>query len=55
MSTEIIRLENPIDVMYLIHKALQTEAVRVEEMVRQFEIGDSLQPIGGRSISGLQP
>jgi hemerythrin HHE cation binding domain-containing protein len=47
MSTEITRLENPIDVMYLIHKALQTEAVRVEEMVRQFETGDSLQPIRG--------
>ena len=47
MSTEITQLENPIDVMYLIHKALQTEAVRVEEMVRQFEIGDSLQPIRG--------
>lgn len=27
MSTEITRLENPIDVMYLIHKALQTEIV----------------------------
>jgi len=33
--------------MHLIHKTLRAEAARVEEMVRQFEIGDSLQPIRG--------
>jgi hypothetical protein len=26
MTTEITRLENPIDAMYLIHKALRAEA-----------------------------
>lgn len=47
MTTEITRLEHPIEVMYLIHKALQAEAARVEEMVRSFELGDSLQNIRG--------
>jgi hypothetical protein len=31
--------------MYLIHKALGAQAARVEETVRRFEIGSSLQPI----------
>ncbi len=47
MTTEITRLENPIEVMYLIHKALMVEAARVEDMVRRFEIGESLQPTRG--------
>lgn len=47
MTTEIVRLDHPIDAMYLIHKALRGEAVRVEEMVRRFQIGDSLQPFRG--------
>ena len=45
MTTEITRIEHPIDVMYLIHKALGAQAARVEETVRRFEIGSSLQPI----------
>ena len=45
MTTEITRIEQPIDVMYLIHKALRAQAARVEETVRRFEIGNSLQPI----------
>ncbi len=45
MTTEITRIEHPIDVMYLIHKALSAQAARVEETVRRFEIGSSLQPI----------
>lgn len=45
MTTETTRLEHPIDVMYLIHKALHAQAARVEETVRRFEIGSSLQPI----------
>ncbi len=45
MTTEITRIEHPIDVMYLIHKALRAQAARVEETVRRFEIGCSLQPI----------
>lgn len=44
-STEITRLESPIDAMFLIHKALQTEAARVEEMVRTLNGGDSLQTV----------
>ena len=43
MTTEITRLDHPIDAMFLIHKALRAEAAKVEEMVRQFDIGDSLQ------------
>lgn len=45
MTTEITKLKHPIDVMYLIHKALRAEATRVEELVRQFEIGNSLQAV----------
>ena len=45
MTTEITRIEQPIDVMYLIHEALRAQAARVEETVRRFEIGNSLQPI----------
>ena len=45
MTTEITRLEHPIDVMHLIHKALRAQAALVEETVRRFEIGSSLQPI----------
>ena len=45
MTTETTRLEHPIDVMYLIHKALEAQAAGVEETVRKFEIGSSLQPI----------
>ena len=43
MTAEITKLEHPIDAMYLIHKALRAEAAKVEDMVRHFEIGDSLQ------------
>ena len=43
MTTEITRLKHPIDVMYLIHTALRAEAAKVEELVRQFDIGNSLQ------------
>ena len=45
ISTEITRLDSPIDAMYLIHKALQAEAARVEEMVRTLNGGDSLQNV----------
>ena len=42
---EVTYLESPIDAMFLIHKALSTEARQVEEMVRRFQEGDSLQAI----------
>lgn len=43
----LTRLDSPIDVMCLIHKALRLKAARVEELVRCFKVGDSLQPIRG--------
>ena len=45
MRTDVTRLENPIDVMYLLHTALRNEAAEFEESIRRFEIGDSLQHI----------
>ena len=44
MTAEITKLESPIDVMYLIHKALRVEAARVEQMIERFAITDQLQP-----------
>ena len=43
-SEKVTNLENPIDVMYLIHKALFAEARRVLEMQQDQEQEDSLQP-----------
>jgi hypothetical protein len=36
--------EHPIDVMYLIHKALSTEAWRTVSIAERLDIGESLQP-----------
>lgn len=44
MTVEITKLDAPIDVMYLIHKALGAEAARVEKSIEQLEMGSSLQP-----------
>ena len=41
---EITKLDSPIDVMYLIHKALRAEAARMEKMAAELEVGGSLQP-----------
>ncbi|MQG34793.1 MAG: hypothetical protein FI717_10870 [SAR202 cluster bacterium] len=41
---EITTLEQPIDAMYLIHKALRGEADRTVELARCLEDGCSLQP-----------
>ncbi len=43
MSVEITTLEQPIDAMYLIHKALRGEADRTVEQARSLEDGCSLQ------------
>ena len=43
MTAEITTLEQPIDVMYLIHKALRGEADRTVEQARCLEDGCSLQ------------
>jgi hypothetical protein len=44
MAEEILKLDSPIDVMYLIHKALSAEAARVQREIEQLEIGGSQQP-----------
>jgi hypothetical protein len=44
MTTDIPRLESPIDAMYVIHHALRAEAARVETLVGQLEECGSLQP-----------
>lgn len=44
MTLEITTLEQPIDAMYLIHKALRGEADRTVELARCLEDGCSLQP-----------
>lgn len=46
-NLEVRSPDCPIDGMYLIHKALRVEAARVEEMVRTFNEGASLQPMIG--------
>ena len=43
MTVEITTLEQPIDAMYLIHKALRGEAERTVELARSLETGCSLQ------------
>ena len=43
MTVEITTLEQPIDAMYLIHKALRGEADRTVELARRLENGCSLQ------------
>lgn len=44
MTVEITTLEQPIDAMYLIHKAFRGEAARTVELARCLEDGCSLQP-----------
>ena len=44
MTVEITTLEQPIDAMYLIHKALRGEADRTVELAKRLESGCSLQP-----------
>ncbi len=44
MTAVSTRLEHPIDVMVLIHKALRAEAARAEKIARDLEEGASLQP-----------
>jgi hypothetical protein len=44
VTTDRLPVDHPIDVMYLIHKALSAEAGRVETMAERLAIGDTLQP-----------
>jgi hypothetical protein len=39
------RLDSPIDVMYLLHKALRAEAGRVQEIASALTVGGSLEPL----------
>jgi hypothetical protein len=43
MAEEISGLDSPIDVMYLIHKALRSQGVRTEQEVDNLNDGSSLQ------------
>lgn len=43
-TTDSSQLTYPIDAMYLIHKALRTEAACVEEAVNALELGGSFKP-----------
>jgi len=42
MTVEITTLKQPIDAMYMIHKALRGEADRMVELARSLETGCSL-------------
>jgi hypothetical protein len=44
MTRDSCQLTHPIDAMYLIHKALRTEATRVEDAVDALEMGGSFKP-----------
>jgi hypothetical protein len=44
MSAKIATLQHPIDVMFLIHKALRAEAARAEKLAEDLGEGASLQP-----------
>jgi hypothetical protein len=44
-TEEMTRLDSPIDVMYLLHKALRAEAVRVQEIASALTVGGSLEPL----------
>jgi hypothetical protein len=44
VTEEALKLESPIDAMYVIHHALRAEAARVETLVTRIEEGGSLQP-----------
>ena len=46
-TNEITRLDSPIDVMYLIHKALRNEANRAIKLVDNMDNGGTLQAKGG--------
>ena len=45
MGQEIIRTGSPIDAMFLIHDALRAQAAKLEELVRGFQMGGSLQQV----------
>jgi hypothetical protein len=44
MPTDITQLEHPIDVMYLIHKAIRAEARRTRQAAEHLAIGGNFKP-----------
>ena len=44
MNEETFKLDSPIDVMYLLHRALSAEAARAQREIERLETGGSLQP-----------
>jgi hypothetical protein len=44
MPTEVTQLAHPIDVMYLIHKAMRAEARRTRQAAEHLEIGGNFKP-----------
>ena len=44
MAFDVAGLENPVDVMYLIHRALRRQAKRAQQLADGLETGGSLQP-----------
>ena len=44
MPTHITHLDHPIDVMYLIHNAIRTEARRSRQAIEQLEAGGNFKP-----------
>lgn len=44
MLTEITRLDHPIDVMYLIHRAIRAAARRTRQAAEQLEVGGNFKP-----------
>ena len=42
--SETTKFDCPIDMMYLLHKAFRTEAVKVVKVAEQLEVGSSFQP-----------
>jgi hypothetical protein len=44
MPTEITQLDHPIDVMYLIHKAIRAEARRTRQAAEHLAIGGNFKP-----------
>jgi hypothetical protein len=43
MTTDSTHLAYPIDALYLVHKALRTEAERAEQAVTHLEVGSSFK------------
>ena len=52
MTTDSTHLAHPIDALYLVHKALRTEAERAEQAVTHLEVGSSFKAFQPVSTAG---